>query len=346
MKACFASCATLLLAACGGQPTRPIGETQPPDAASAATPEKPAIGRGGYYLDDGPDDNPPPNLDSIPDAEPKPEPLHRFANSPYAVFGQEYVPDQKLKPYRKRGLASWYGRRFNGQNTSSGDRYDMYAMTAAHATLPIPSYARVTNLANGRSVVVRINDRGPFHAGRIIDLSYTAAYKLGFVNNGSALVEVQNIIPGETTMTQAKPGARVSDALTKKSVTLAAFKPAEKAPAPVMPLPAPAAQERDPIAELAAAMEERQSKPPVLPAVSDTNGIFLQLAAFSSSDSAESFRAHLLKELAWLSENILIRPKNGLFRLHLGPYSSPRDAMRIAERIREALELKPFVVQR
>jgi rare lipoprotein A len=111
---------------------------------------------------------------------PKPEPLHRFANNPYSVFGRDYVPLRELKPYKARGIGSWYGRRYHGQKTSSGEIYDMYAMTAAHPILPIPSYVRVTNPANGKSVVVRINDRGPFHAGREIDLSWTAAYKLGY----------------------------------------------------------------------------------------------------------------------------------------------------------------------
>ena len=137
-----------------------------------------------------------PTLDRIPDAEPRLEPLHRFANNPYIVFGKEYVPERKLRPFRQRGTASWYGRRFHGQTTSTGEPYDMYAMTGAHPTLPLPSYARVTNLVNGRTVVIRLNDRGPFHAGRIIDLSYTAAAKLGYVGQGSTAVEVEAIVPG------------------------------------------------------------------------------------------------------------------------------------------------------
>lgn len=148
----------------------------------------------GYYEDDGPGANPPPNLDAVPDAVPKAEPLHPFANSPYTINGVTYVPDTSGKPYLARGLASWYGRRFHGRPTASGEPYDMYAMTAAHRTLPIPSYVRVTNLANGRSVVVRINDRGPFHPGRIIDLSYTAAYKLGLLDK-VGMVEVELLRP-------------------------------------------------------------------------------------------------------------------------------------------------------
>jgi rare lipoprotein A len=151
--------------------------------------------KGGYYKDDGPHERPPAGLDAVADATPRAEPLHRYANRPYSVFGKDYLPLSAVQPFRQRGMASWYGKRFHGQNTSSGEPYDMYSMTAAHPTLPIPSYARVTNLANGRSVVVRINDRGPFHAGRVIDLSYVAAYKLGYIAAGSAQVEVEAIVP-------------------------------------------------------------------------------------------------------------------------------------------------------
>ena len=149
---------------------------------------------GGTH-DDGPGGPLPGNPDSIADARPRSEPLNRGANSPYIALGRKYVPYQSLTPYRQRGIATWYGRKFHGKPTSSGERYDMYAMSAAHTILPIPSYARVTNLSNGRSVVVRVNDRGPFHAERIIDLSYAAAYKLGFVNAGSVRVEVEAILP-------------------------------------------------------------------------------------------------------------------------------------------------------
>ena len=178
--------AVLAVSACG---TISRNEAPPP---ATSTPAK-----GAYYKDDGPGANAPPDLSSIPDAVPRVEPLHRFANRPYQVFGKDYVPVASLVPFRQSGVASWYGRRYHGAPTSSGERYDMYAMTAAHPTLPIPSYVRVTNPANGRSVVVRINDRGPFHSDRIVDLSYTAAWKLGYVELGSARVEVESILPGK-----------------------------------------------------------------------------------------------------------------------------------------------------
>jgi peptidoglycan lytic transglycosylase len=162
---------------------------------------------GGYYKDDGPGASPPRDVESIPDAKPKLEPLHRSANNPYTVFGRSYVPAKAIRPFKQRGTASWYGKRFHGQLTSSGERYDMYKMTAAHTTLPIPSYARVTNLRNGRSVIVRINDRGPFHSGRIIDLSYAAAAKLGYVSAGSTTVEVEAVLAEEMSRMAPAPVA-------------------------------------------------------------------------------------------------------------------------------------------
>jgi rare lipoprotein A len=151
---------------------------------------------GGYYKDDGPHERPPAKLDRVADAVPRSEPLHKFANRPYKALSKEYVPMTSLQPFRQRGLASWYGKRYHGQKTSSGEVYDMYQMTAAHPTLPIPSYARVTNIKTGKSVVVRINDRGPFRSGRVIDLSYVAAHKLGYIQAGETMVEVESIVPG------------------------------------------------------------------------------------------------------------------------------------------------------
>jgi rare lipoprotein A len=134
----------------------------------------------------------PPSPDSVPDAVPRSEPRSAHGNPPsYNVLGKHYVVLPTADGYIERGVASWYGPTFHGVSTSSGERYDMYAMTAAHKTLPLPTYARVTNLRNGRSVVVRINDRGPFVANRLIDLSYTAAAKLDMLREGTTLVEVR-----------------------------------------------------------------------------------------------------------------------------------------------------------
>lgn len=155
----------LALAACSGAPVR-----RAPGATPAAGVPLPTSRQGGYYGDDGPGDSPPADLAAIADATPRREPLLARANRPYVVFGRQYVPMNELVPYRERGVASWYGRKFHGQRTSSGEVYDMYGMTAAHPTLPIPSYVRVTGVRSGNAVVVHVDDRGPFLNGRLIDL--------------------------------------------------------------------------------------------------------------------------------------------------------------------------------
>jgi rare lipoprotein A len=204
MRGAVAGILVLALAGCASAPKAPApgGSPAKADTASVATPRG-----GGYYKDDGPGDNPPADIERIPDAEPKAEALHRFANNPYIVFGRTYTPDTSGRPYQAEGIASWYGRKFHGQRTSSGEAYDMYGMTAAHPTLPIPSYVRVTSLQTGKSVVVRVNDRGPFHSDRLIDLSYSAAFKLGLIRNGSGRVRVESIDPATWTPTAVAAAA-------------------------------------------------------------------------------------------------------------------------------------------
>jgi rare lipoprotein A len=306
------------VAACGTPATRPSVERSEPAAAAPAPVAKPAPQKmpawalkkgGGFYQDDGPGENPPEDLDAIPDAVPRVEPLHRFANNPYSVLGRDYAPLKPGTPYRARGIASWYGRKFHGQKTSSGEAYDMYGMTAAHPTLPIPSYARVTNPANGKSVVVRINDRGPFHAGRLIDLSYTAAWKLGYVGSGSTPVEVESLQPGqETLLAQAPPAAQT-----------------------------------DPIAQFATAPEPA---PQPLPEVADAHGHYLQLGAFGNRDNADALRSRLARELGTLGDKLVVQAAGKLYRLQLGPWADAQEARRVAERIHETLDFAPVVVQR
>ncbi len=175
-----------------------------PGAVMPAAPKR----SGGYYQDDGPADVIPEGLLDTPDAEPKLEPIAKGPSRPYVVFEKSYVPITDNRPFVQRGIGSWYGRKFHGQKTASGETYDMFRMTAAHPTLPIPSYARVTNLSNGRKVIVRINDRGPFHSSRIIDLSYTAALKLDLLRGGSAELEVERLLPDEILRMQAIRTAR------------------------------------------------------------------------------------------------------------------------------------------
>lgn len=148
-----------------------------------------------------PADGPPPpgavDVAAIPEPTPRDEPLSRYGNPPsYVVYGQTYHVQRKRTAYRAEGTASWYGTKFHGRRTSSGEPFDMYRFTAAHRTLPLPSYVEVTNLANGRTLVVRVNDRGPFKDDRLIDLSYAAAKRLGFADDGTARVEVRAVDPG------------------------------------------------------------------------------------------------------------------------------------------------------
>lgn len=300
----LATGAALQLAGCSSAPPR----TEKP----APVASKPAKG-GGYYLDDGPGDNPPANLEAIPDAEPRAEPLHKFANRPYTVLGQTYTPATQLGPYKTRGIASWYGRRYHGQKTAIGETYDMYAMTAAHPTLPIPSYARVTNTSNGKTAVVRINDRGPFHSNRLIDLSYTAAWKLGVLGGGTNQVEVESITdPGNYQTVAAK---------------------AQPAPAAIVAQP------------LAAEAEKIAATPVVPPATGSDGSVFLQLGAFSSRENAENFSSKMKLGLGQLVEKLHIQDAGGLFRVRLGPYASRTEAGQVATQIGQAANI-PAVIAR
>lgn len=347
--------AAALLSACGSAPRRDQAAVEAP--ARAEPPARSAARGGGYYKDDGPGDDIPDDLDAIPDAEPRAEPLHRFANRPYHVMGQSFVPATAVRPFRQRGHGSWYGRRFHGNPTSSGEPYDMYAMTAAHPTLPIPSYARVTNLANGRSAVVRVNDRGPFLRGRVIDLSYAAAYKLGYVNGGSAEVEVEQILPGEAPLVAAaKPvpplparaneGLVASDepAIGMKPLAPLAVAPAATAAAAVGPLPAP--DDGPAAAECAEAAPCGAAGGLAPPVASASGGIFLQLGAFSSYANAEGFRDTVRSQAANLAERFELFTDGERFRLHAGPYDTVEAARSAAERMGDVLKLKPFVVVR
>lgn len=321
----------LWLAGCSTPPTTgPSTAVDKPKEPTSRTPTRKSTAvlkrGGGFYKDDGPAEDIPDGLDDIPDAEPRWEPLHKPAMKPYVVLGKEYVPNTAVKPYKARGIASWYGKKFHGQKTSIGEPYDMFSMTAAHTTLALPSYVRVTNVQSGKAVVVRVTDRGPFHADRVIDLSYTAAYKLGLVNGGSGLVEVESIVPGEaagTTYAQITPPARPSTAEKDEIEILAQRMQAEERPVQT--------------ANMAGMGGESSTV---------AKGVFLQLGAFANADNAENLKNHLQRELDWLGESMQIALGNGIHRVHLGPYASRSDADRIAERIRSTLGYKPTVVVR
>ena len=226
MRACPARAAILVVAAllavgCGGKTVRPpaeaparhYGKVPGSQTATAASNRRspPALREGAAPWEER-DRGPPEPVDTsdVADAVPTAEPLAAYGNkSPYTVLGRTYRVLPSAKGYRERGTASWYGKKFHGRRTSMREPYDMYAMTAAHKTLPLPSYVRVTNLDNGRSAVIRVNDRGPFVEGRIIDLSYAAAARLGVVGSGTGRVEVEAIVPAGMHATVApREGAR------------------------------------------------------------------------------------------------------------------------------------------
>ncbi|MEW5881997.1 MAG: septal ring lytic transglycosylase RlpA family protein [Pseudomonadota bacterium] len=228
-------------------------------AACSTAPSKRA---GGFYQDDGPPERAPSDLASTPDAVPRIEPFHPYANRPYSALGRRFTPITDDRPFRQRGLASWYGRQFHGNRTSSGERYDMFAMTAAHPTLPIPSYARVTNVRSGASAIVRVNDRGPFKPDRVIDLSYAAAVKLGIAAAGTGEVEVVRLTHAD---------------IRSGRVDTAASPPvAERAPPPVFQ----SVQDAAPAAVAA-------------PASAASGPWSVQLGAFSIAGNAETLRERI-----------------------------------------------------
>jgi rare lipoprotein A len=253
---------------------------------------------------DGPDARPPPGLDRVPDAEPRIEPVRSGGpNKPYEVLGRRYVPLAGDPAVNEEGLASWYGRKFHGRPTASGEPYDMYAMTAAHKTMPLPSYARVRNPANGREVIVRVNDRGPFADGRVIDLSYTAALKLG-VLRGVAPVEVRRITHAE-----------IRDGRWRREA------PADGAGPLTIDDPTP-----------------NEAAPGA--------GFWLQLGAFRQPDGAAELRDRVLREAEDLVPMVVLRPGDGVTRVHAGPFATRAEAQVVAERLRGRFGTLPLIVER
>ncbi len=323
--------------------SEPVVEAPPASVAQPAAPTpaaprlskpvrpKPAprVSRGGaYYMDDGPGDNPP-DMAAIPDAVPRAEPLHPIANRPYTVFGKGYVPKSEAASLRERGHASWYGRKFHGRKTSSGERYDMYGMTAAHPTAPIPSYMKVTNVRNGRAVVVRVNDRGPFLNRRVIDLTYTAAYKLGFADAGSAEVEVEMLTP------TGPPARPLQTAVRADVVTLDADAVARVTPMAV-PMLADAAAERLALETVVDDVVVR----------GDVPATWLQFGAFATRENAEAARMRMQRDLPWFGAPLELVQHGELWRVQAGPWARRDDAAVVAERVSAASVFRPIPVLR
>ena len=304
---------------------------------------------GGYYLDDGPDANPPANLDAVPDAVPKIEAFTPSTGKPYVIFGKTYTPDVSGGPYRAQGHASWYGKKFHGKATANGERYDMYGMTAAHPTLPLPSYVRVTRLSTNKSVVLRVNDRGPFLNNRLIDLSYVAAYKLRMLSPGSAEVLVERITPEQIRNWQSAPVPASFAAAT--TVTTVPPPAAASAPAPVVAQ----TQEPKPVSDtLALSDTARQSAsttstasaaPPVSSAQVPVapGSMFLQLGAFADASKAQALAARVSSQIpADLSASVRVdQGSNNLHRVRIGPFANREAAVQALSPIQTSTGVAP-----
>ncbi|NHZ60877.1 septal ring lytic transglycosylase RlpA family protein [Massilia genomosp. 1] len=332
----IALCAlAFFLSACGtdSEGHRRILPFPSPGAKPAKHGELPSLpragsGRGGYYQDDGPGENPPPNLNDVPDAVVKNEPYARYANRPYVVFGKTYTPMLNEQPFRQRGVGSWYGKKFHGQKTSSGELYDMYKMTAAHPTLPIPSYARITSLDSGKQVVVRINDRGPFHSSRVVDVSYTAALKLGLLGKGSHTVEIERLLPNA--QERIATIRRLAPEPDGEANTMAVDMPPPGESSALVLTPAPA---------------QTLAPPQALTPAAPPSGFYLQLGAFSRADKAADVRAQIAATGGALS-GVEVVQGGALHRLFSGPFPSRDEAMRALRELPSTLRLKPIIVQR
>jgi rare lipoprotein A len=302
--------------------------------------------RGGPLLPergDGVGPRPPANLDQVPDAVPRIERIPPGGpNRPYEVFGRSYTPITNDRPFSQLGLASWYGAKFHGRRTANGEIYNMYAMTAAHPTLPLPSYVRVRNPANDREVILRVNDRGPFHPGRIIDLSYAAALKLGLLR-GVGIVELERITPQEIRSGEWRRGG---GAAPPPSL------PAPTQPPPAQEKPVSSATPPEPVADSVpvVAAEAVAAAPsleaPATPASAAAPGFWVQLGAFRDAEGAAGFRDRVEAEVEWLGPRLAIANERSLHRLQAGPYASRDEAQAAAQRVRDALHLVPVVVER
>lgn len=294
--------------------------TKPEPGSTKSSPTKTSketSSKGGYYLDDGPGDDSV-DFSSIPDAQPKTEKLLVGSNKPYQALGQKFTPMTSYVPYTKQGVASWYGKRYHGRKTSSGEVYDMYGMSAAHPILPIPSYVKVVNPANGRSVVVRVNDRGPFKHDRLIDLSYAAAHKLGLVANGSGMVEISAI---DTSPEAMKKAANKISAQTEPTS-----------------ISAPQITDTGITTNANALIAESAAPKEITP-----TGYYVQAGAFKSEANSEVLQKKVLN--LDLAGNAAVTNvyNNGLYRVRLGPFASKKEADMYANKVRTQLNISAIV---
>ena len=330
-----------LLAACS---------TTPPGSA----PTKKSV----YYQDDGPPERVPADIASIPDAVPRVEPPHRAASRSYVALGRTYTPLTGDVPFRQRGMASWYGRQFHGNRTANGEIYDMFGMTAAHPILPLPSYVRVTNVRNGRSVIVRVNDRGPFKDDRVIDLSFAAATKLGIAAAGTGEVEVERITMAQIASGEyrrgdtgvARNGSESPAPTSVASISVAQSASSNPTPSVVVPaaltlpvvsgVPAEAAT-----SAAVAAIPAREAPAISSGSVGGARGWAVQLGAFSQEANAEALAGRTAALLAFLepADALPVRvpriEKDGaVYRVLVGATPDRDAALSLARELEKVLE--------
>ncbi len=286
--------------------------------------------------------------------EPKVEPiLAKAPNRPYNVGGKVYEPFVADEPFRQRGRCSWYGMPFHGRRTASGETFNMHEMTAAHPTLPIPSYARVRLVGTDRSVIVRINDRGPFHGARVMDLSYAAASQLGILGQGTAEVDIERLTfddirtgrwrqADEPVLAQSPNDNSTQSVATGNDdpvMALIEMLPAAGPPNGAAMASSPSAGVAQNMPQPTEAASGAMVVPPELP-------YWVQLAAFDQDTGAEVFRRRMQHELGDLAQSLSIYKEGTRTHLQLGPFPGPAEAALAARRVRSLLQLSPLIVQR
>ncbi|AHF69626.1 MULTISPECIES: septal ring lytic transglycosylase RlpA family protein [Pseudomonas] len=274
------------------------------------------------------------DISRIPDATPT---VHTgpYKANPYTVLGKSYFPMSESKRYVATGTASWYGTKFHGQNTANGEVYDLYGMSAAHKTLPLPSYVRVTNLDNNRTVILRVNDRGPFYSDRIIDLSYAAAKKLGYAESGTARVKVEGIDPQEWWAQRGRPAPL---ALDQPQVVAQAATPAfTTSTGTVEQYTPPPQQHAAPPVPLQVDAKKNAS--------GQASGLFLQVGAFANPDAAELLRSKLSAMVrAPVFVSSIARNQQTLYRVRMGPIGTQGEAQQLQDSVRSANLGQPSLV--
>ncbi|TWH64579.1 rare lipoprotein A [Azomonas agilis] len=326
-RACYAATSLLggvlmLLVGCSSdQPAKPQTTANSVGSGSYARPHR--DGAPWWDVD----------VSQIPDAVPMPHSGPVKAN-PYTVLGQTYYPMPNAHSYNETGTASWYGTKFHKQATANGEEYDLYGMTAAHKTLPLPCYVRVTNLENGKSVILRVNDRGPFYSDRIIDLSFAAARKLGYADRGTARVKVEGIDPVRWWAAKGQPVPSTPLVLAKTSTPVASK---VSAAAPVQVVTQPLEIYTPPPQQHAAPLSPRELSQTAQTPNALSGGVFLQVGAFANPDAAQLLKDRLSGMVtAPVFISSVVHREQVLHRVRLGPIDSASEAAQVEQNVRLA----------